>query len=357
MDVPFALPNGCPHPYSIEVLDGNGGGGAFGFMNDLLGYHMVGISCKSPLLPGEFLQMAFCGFPACMVISHCLQPGTEIGIVIPDLIDLITGVVFAGGIHSDVYYTHVHAHDVVWIDDGLFRGFDDNHEIEQFILPDKIALTPDPFKWNLAVFSDGYWDSDPAMNGADAHRIHALEAQYPLIIDNGTEIPEFMKNRFIRLIGFNDLRYDPDGKLCSKTELLPDVPVDDSLQKDLVEQFLFPRNPGNEVACLVEFDEGINQDLPLLIIRQEFNLKGLKHEIDILSQYISMSQFLPPASGVGFLATEMVRNRTQYRNREFFGVHLIPENEKNVGKLTFGPNPAHCLVIYHEPTPYENIYL
>ena len=37
-------------------------------------------------------------------------------------------------------------------------------------------------------------------------------------------------------------RPDPSCKPCSKIELLPDVPVDDSLQKDLVEQFLFQRS-------------------------------------------------------------------------------------------------------------------
>ncbi len=61
MDVPVAFPNGHPHPNSIEVFNGNRRGGAFGFLNNLLGYHKVGIHGEPALLPGEFLQMVFCG--------------------------------------------------------------------------------------------------------------------------------------------------------------------------------------------------------------------------------------------------------------------------------------------------------
>ena len=55
MDVPVAFPNGCPHPNSTEVFNGNCGGGAFGFMHDLTGYYMVGI-------PDDRIQYLFiCG--------------------------------------------------------------------------------------------------------------------------------------------------------------------------------------------------------------------------------------------------------------------------------------------------------
>ena len=60
VDVHVASPNGCPHPYALELLHGSGGRVAFGFMHDLTGYYMAGIPCESALLPGELLQMTFC---------------------------------------------------------------------------------------------------------------------------------------------------------------------------------------------------------------------------------------------------------------------------------------------------------
>jgi hypothetical protein len=63
------------------------------------------------------------------------------------------------------------------------------------------------------------------MNCVDADMIHSLEAQYPLVVDNGTEIPELMENFPVRLIGFNNLCNDPDGKLCCQPEFFPYLPV------------------------------------------------------------------------------------------------------------------------------------
>jgi len=111
----------------------------------------------------------------------------------------------------------------------------------------------------------------------------------------------------ISLIGFNNLCYDPDGKLCSKTEPLPDVPVRDFLENNLVIQLPFKRYPGNKVAGTVEFDEGINQCSLLFIMGKQFYLKGLKHNIDIYTQYIRVSQFLPHLKRWASLRLEIVK--------------------------------------------------
>ena len=144
------------------------------------------------------------------------------------------------------------------------------------------------------MFSHGCGNMYPAMKCVNTDFVGALEAKYPLIIDYGTKVPEYMKNRFIRLIGFNNLCYDPDCKLCSKTELLPDVPVDDSLQKDLVVEPPFKRYPGDKVTCFVEFDEGIHDRFLLIIIGKQLYLEGFKHNTGPVIQYILVSQFLPP---------------------------------------------------------------
>ena len=53
VDVPVALPNGCPHPDFTEVFNGNCGRGAFCCLNDLLRYYMVGVPGKPALRKGE----------------------------------------------------------------------------------------------------------------------------------------------------------------------------------------------------------------------------------------------------------------------------------------------------------------
>ena len=214
--------------------------------------------------------------------------------MLPDIPDMITGIVFPCGIHCDIGDAHVNACDVFRFDGRLFRKLNGNHEIEQFVFPDKITLPPDPFKRYFTIFSNGYRHSYPSIGSADADLIHALEAQYPLIIDYGTEIPEFMKNCFIRLIGFNNLPYDSDGKLCGKIELLLDAPVYDFLEENFVVKFLFKCCFLNKITGIVEFDEGIDQSFPLFIIWKQLYLESFKHNIDTLIQYIRLSQFLPP---------------------------------------------------------------
>ena len=123
VDVPVAFPNGCPRPYAAEVFNGNRRRGAFGFLNDLLRYHMVGVPGEPALLPGELVQMSPCRFPTLVVVSNRLQPGTEIGIVFPDLVDLITGIVLPSGIHRNIDDAHVNSDDVLRFDDVFFRNF------------------------------------------------------------------------------------------------------------------------------------------------------------------------------------------------------------------------------------------
>ena len=59
VDVPIAFPNGCPHPYAFEALDGYGGQGAFGVLYNLFRYDMVRIPGEPALFSGEFLKMVF----------------------------------------------------------------------------------------------------------------------------------------------------------------------------------------------------------------------------------------------------------------------------------------------------------
>ena len=105
--------------------------------------------------------------------------------------------------------------------DRFFWNLNSNHEIEQLVLPDKIALSPYPLKRYLNILSDGHGHQYASMNGVDAGMIQSLEAQYPLVVDNGTEIPELIVTLPVRLIGFNKLCNDPEGKLCCQPEFFP----------------------------------------------------------------------------------------------------------------------------------------
>ena len=95
-----------------------------------------------------------------------------------------------------------------------------------------------------------------------------------------------MEMLFVSLIGLRDLSNDPDCKLCGKIELLPDVPVHDSLEENLVVQLLFKRCPGDKVACFVELGEGIDNRFLLFIIRKQLYLESLDHKMAIKIQCI-----------------------------------------------------------------------
>ena len=101
-----------------------------------------------------------------------------------------------------------------------------------------------------------------------------------------------MEMLFVSLIGLRDLSNDPDCKLCGKIELLPDVPVHDSLEENLVVQLLFKRYPRNKPACFVELDEGIDDRSFLIIIGKQLYLEGLDHNVAIKNQSIKGLEFL-----------------------------------------------------------------
>ena len=95
-----------------------------------------------------------------------------------------------------------------------------------------------------------------------------------------------MEMIFVSLIGLHNLRNDPDGKLCGKIELLPDVPVHNFLEEYLVVKPPFKRYPGHKVACFVEPGEGIDDRLFLIIIGKQLYLEGLDHNMAIKNQSI-----------------------------------------------------------------------
>jgi len=64
------------------------------------------------------------------------------------------------------------------------------------------------------------------------------------------------------------------------------------MEKHFVEEFLLKSYSGGKVAGFVEFDKGIYKSFFLFFVREQFDLEGFKHYIDIITQYINVSQFL-----------------------------------------------------------------
>ncbi len=95
---------------------------------------------------------------------------------------------------------------------------------------------------------------------------------------------------------------DADCELCSQSEPLPDVPVDDPLQKNLVEKLPVKSYSGDKITCTIEFQKSINGSLFLISVGEQLYLNGLEHT-DVLYKYITMSQFPSSLRQMCFLAT------------------------------------------------------
>ena len=297
MDILIAFPNSCPHPYATEVLNGNCGRGAFGFLNDFLRYYMVDIPDKAALPPRKLLQMTF-RRPS----PDGLKSGAKVSIVLPDIIDFVPRIILTSRIYSDIDDSDVHPDYILHFDGWTLRDFYCNHQVELLVYSHEVALPPDPLEGYFTIFSDGHRYPYSPFCRANAHFINALETEYSLVIDNGTEIPEFMEMGSVGFICFNNLCYNPDGKLCCQSKFFPYLPIHDFLEENFIVKFFFKRYFGNKITGTVEFDEGIDQRFLLFIIWKQFYLEGFKHNIDTAIQYITVSQFLSILKDWSFLA-------------------------------------------------------
>ena len=140
---------------------------------------------------------------------------------------------------------------------------------------------------------NGLADSSPVPDvEGEADFIHSFETEYSLVIDYASEISELVESRSIRFICFNDLCYHSHSKLCGKTELLPDIFIDYSLEKHLIEEFPLESYFGNKVACFAEFDKCFHESIFLLFVGKQFDLECFEHFIGVITQHINASRFL-----------------------------------------------------------------
>ena len=78
-----------------------------------------------------------------------------------------------------------------------------------------------------------------------------------------------------------------DCELCSQSEPLPDVPVDDPLYKNLVEKLPVKSYSGDKVTCTIEFQKSINGSLFLISVGEQLDLNGLEHT-DVLYNNVAI---------------------------------------------------------------------
>lgn len=123
----LSLSNRYPGPDALKIFKSNRSLGVFGFRNQLFGNAVVNVPGESGHPTGKFLEMSLG-----RLRTFALKSRFERIKPVTDLVDLLTRMDLAIGIHSKILYSEIDAKRTFWIVRSLFRYLDYRAEVEGF---------------------------------------------------------------------------------------------------------------------------------------------------------------------------------------------------------------------------------
>jgi hypothetical protein len=279
----LSLANRCPGSNAIEIFKCNRSPGVFGFSNQLLGNAMIYILRKSGHPARKLLKMALGRLGPC-----ALKSGLKRIKPISGFVDMISRMDFTIGIYCKVLDAKIDSKNSNRVEGRLFWSFDNNADIEPPFYEDHVGLTSDPVHPGHLIISNSYRNLLATFQCQNGNRFESIVPGHdPLIIDNCTIKPKLWFNRFVSLIGFNNLRDGSDGHLGRETIPFSDVIIDNLLKIDFVRHLEIKSCFGDIVARFVEAVHCFQEHTMLIYGRVESDHQSLKHYIERNVQCIS----------------------------------------------------------------------
>lgn len=276
-----ALALSGPNPLADvrQVFDGNCKAVAFSRSSDLLRDAVARVLSEPGLLPGEFLEA-----PLGRLGASGLEPGTTLGELLPDALDLCARVGSALAIESDVDDAEVDAEHAIDIDLARVGHVADNRQ--EPLAPDEHQVYfafAEGKQLSLTLAADE-WDNFSTIERPDTHSI-GHQPEDAIVIGLRRVLAELDQLRiapvgFMRRVGVSDLGDAADGDLSRNLELSPSSRVPDLMQVELADFAGLEAGHGEEVACLVTTLKRAPEQVSL-------RLRGL--ELDVGHQFHSSS--------------------------------------------------------------------
>jgi len=268
----LSLRNRHPLPDTLKIFEGDHRRGVFGFRNQLFGYAVVHVTSEPGLPTREFLEMTFGA-----IGPTALKIGFEVIYLGSNVLDTVTGELFAGRINGNVLDPEIDTDNTNRFDLGRLRNFNDDAEIILTPFENEVGLSSDPIEPGFVVLADDNRDLYPAFESQERNEIETFPGHESLIVDDRSVRIEGRFDRFISLVGFAGLRDSSDRHLSGEVKLFPNRIINDLLQLDLIGGTKLKRFVSHEVAGGVKLMHRLANSLNLLWGRFKFDLERLHH--------------------------------------------------------------------------------
>jgi len=287
----LSLRNRHPLPDTLKIFEGDHGRGVFGFRNQLFGDAVVHVSTKPSLPTREFLEMTFGA-----IGPTALKIGLEVIYLGSNVLDTVTGELFAGRINGNVLDPEIDADNTNRFDLGRLGNFDDDAEIELTPFENEVGLSSDPIEPGFVVLADDNRDLYPAFDSQERNEIETFPGHESLIVNDRSVRIEGRFDRFVSLVGFAGLRDSSDRHLSGEVKLFPNRIINDLLQLDFIGGMKLKRFISHEVAGGVKLMHRLANSLNLFWGRFKFDLERLHHVYRHI-QSMDMNISVPRRSG------------------------------------------------------------
>ncbi len=238
LDAPLRLANRDPLADALEIFPRNPASGVLGLRTQPLGDLVVDVGGETMFFVAPFLQEPFRRLGA-----FFLQPLTELGLTLPEAVDLPAPIRLAIRVGGEISDAQVRAQPIVRRERRRFGHLHDHREVKLAVAIGQVGLTPDAVQPGAVVAVQHDRDDLPPRQGQDRHAIQPFPGQHPLVVDDGSVGAECGLNPLVALVGFRDLTDGPHRQLGREAEVPADVRVHQLLKPDLVGR---PRAKGDD---------------------------------------------------------------------------------------------------------------
>ena len=268
----LSLRNRHPLPDTLKIFEGDHRRGVFGFRNHFFGDAVVHVTSEPGLSTREFLEMTFGA-----IGPTALKIGLEVIYLGSNVLDTVTGELFAGRINGNVLDPEIDADNTNRFDLGRLGNFNDDVEIELPPFENEVGLSSDPIEPGFVVLADDNRDLYPAFESQERNEIETFPGHESLIVDDRSVRIEGRFDRFVSLVGFAGLRDSSDRHLSGEVKLFPNRIINDLLQLDLIGGTKLKGFVSHEVAGGVKLMHRLANSLNLFWSRFKFDLERLHH--------------------------------------------------------------------------------
>lgn len=264
--------NRYPLADSLQVLQGNPRGGAFGQRYDDFRNAVIAISPEIRFLSTYFFQVSLGRFS-----PFLLKGRFQFRISLTARFDVFAAENISFAVCSDVRNTQINAEHICGFNQSLIGQVNGKQNKEFTFTKNEVGLAFIAMDSGFLVGPQDKRNFEPSFGGREANDFHTLNAQYATVINNGRTFLESHLNLPASPIGFYRLANGPYGELSRKSEPGADVSIAPLMHGGLGENLISEGELGGKIGRGIELVEGLQKYNPLICVGKNLDLRRELH--------------------------------------------------------------------------------